>query len=433
MTVTEKKSTPKEDAILIVGAGVFGLSTALELKRRGFRNVTVLDRYMPPVLDGSSVDISRIIRTDYADPLYNKMATEALELWKTEYKDYYYQPGFVRLTKSDGNDHYLEKSLDISRNLGIKIDEFPDANGIRKLYPDIPSRLDGLTAYNNASGGWANAEGAIEYLSKRCSLAGVSFVLGARGTVRSLVLRGDQVVGVNTAAGDPIMASRVILATGAWTGRLLPIQHATNGSGQPVGFIQLSADEAKRLEDMPVIMNMVTGMFVFPPSPGKHVLKIARHGYGFATRVKVGEGESTRTISAPKCEENVSASFLPHDADAALREGLAQLVPEFADRPWLNRRLCWYSDTALGDFIVDHHPTMDGLFVATGGSGHGFKFLPVLGQYIADCFENIAPQDLRIKWKLPKADGKNFLQMEGDGSRCGPPLRTLDYHEQAKL
>lgn len=60
---------------------------------------------------------------------------------------------------------------------------------------------------------------------------------------------------------------------------------------------------------------------------------------------------------------------MPEDAQEGLRDGLRDLVPEFAERPWSRLRLCWYSDTPEGDFIVDKHPQIPGLFIATGGSG----------------------------------------------------------------
>lgn len=107
--MTTRVPARKIDSILIVGAGVFGLSTAIELNKRGYENVTVLDRYLPPVVDGSSVDISRVIRTDYADPLYGKMAREALDGWQGEYKDFYYHSGFVMLAENGGHS-YIEKS-----------------------------------------------------------------------------------------------------------------------------------------------------------------------------------------------------------------------------------------------------------------------------------------------------------------------------------
>ena len=65
---------------------MFGLSTARELSRRGYSNITLLDRYLPPVPDGSSVDISRVIRLDYADDFYTTLGLEAMEGWETEYR-----------------------------------------------------------------------------------------------------------------------------------------------------------------------------------------------------------------------------------------------------------------------------------------------------------------------------------------------------------
>jgi sarcosine oxidase/L-pipecolate oxidase len=227
-----------------------------------------------------------------------------------------------------------------------------------------------MKAYYNKTGGWADAESAIRQLAMECSLAGVSFVTGSRGRAVSLRYSGHKVTGVNVAEGEPIAAAQVILSTGAWSNRLLPISHASSGSGQPVGFVRLTPEEAEKLADMPVIINLSTGVFIFPPTPKTNVLKIARHGYGWATEIEVTDplGQS-RTVSTPKYENNAAANYLPEDAQQALREGLQQLVPEIGDHEWLRTRLCWYSDTPEGDFIVDHHPVEEGLFLATGGSG----------------------------------------------------------------
>lgn len=357
----------KDDSILIVGAGVFGLSTALELKKRGYRDVTVIDRYLPPVVDGSSVDISRVIRVDYADPLYAQMAREAHEGWTTTYRDHYYQSGFVMLAQQPGHP-YIEKSNDINKKNGIPLEEYDDASQVRGPYPSIPTKLDGLKAYVNHRGGWADAEGSIRHLSMQCSLAGVTFITGPRGTAQSLRYNGDRVSGVNTVQGPPLQASRVILATGAWTNRLVAIDHAASASGQPLGFIRLTPEEAQKLAGMPVVINLHLGFFIFPPTPGSNILKIARHCYGFATDVPVVG--TSRRVSSPKRDGNgVDASYLPDDAEAALREGLSHLAPEFANHKWMNRRLCWYTDTPEGDFVVDNDPNTKGLFLATAGAG----------------------------------------------------------------
>lgn len=358
----------KNEPIVIIGAGVFGLSTALELKTRGYSQVTILDRYLPPVPDGSSVDISRIIRVEYADPLYAKMARESHKGWLRGYKDHYHESGFVMLfDKAKGNE-YVQKSREVSRALGQEITEYPNRDALACAYPGIQVNFEGLEALGNPHGGWADAAGAIRQLSAQCSGAGVSFLTGPRGRVTSLRYKDKRVVGVNVAEGSPIPASQVILSTGAWSNTLVNLSHTSSASGQPVGFIQLTDGEAKQLEKMPVIINLSTGIFCFPPTPGTKILKVARHGYGYATRMKA-ENTSDLVSSPKRDSNNAENAYLPEDADAALREGLRQLVPQFANHPWMTRRLCWYSDTPEGDFVIDHHPEIDGLFLATGGAG----------------------------------------------------------------
>ncbi|RDW86103.1 NAD(P)/FAD-dependent oxidoreductase [Aspergillus mulundensis] len=424
----------KMDSILIIGAGVFGLSTALELTRRGYTNITVLDRHVPPVVDGSSVDISRIIRADYADPVYAQMALEAYKGWTSTYSDFYYESGFVLISETASNP-YIEKSKQNILDKGGRVREFSNIRQMRALYPGIEADLPSAQGYNNPVGGWADAAGSIGRLASQCSVAGVSFITGRRGTVHSLRRSADRVVGVNLADGTHLLASQVILATGAWSNRLIDLSHTASSSGQPVGFIQLTADEAVKFAKTPVMINMTSGVFSFPPTPGTNILKLARHGYGFATEVK---SEATgRTISGPRRDSsNAASGFLPDDADAGLRDGLKSLFPSLADRPWINRRLCWYTDTPTGDFIIDRHPALEGLFVATGGAGHAFKFLPVLGKYVADCFEDRASNELRQKWRLKAPEKESVggsVVMSGDGSRGGPPLRKLSVLEQSKL
>ncbi|KAL6237967.1 hypothetical protein BDW75DRAFT_52536 [Aspergillus navahoensis] len=424
----------KTDSILIIGAGVFGLSTALELTKRGYTDITVLDRQVPPVVDGSSVDISRIIRADYADPIYAQMALEAYKGWTSTYADFYHESGFILLSETASN-QYIEKSKQNIVDKGGHVDEFSNITQMRALYPNIEVDLPSAKGYRNPRGGWADAAGSIGRLASDCSVAGVSFITGRRGTVHSLRRSSNCVVGVNLADGTHLLASQVILATGAWTNRLIDLSHTASSSGQPVGFVQLTPAEAAKFAKIPVMVNMTTGVFSFPPTPGTNILKLARHGYGYATEVR--SAATGRIISGPKRDSsNAATGYLPDDADAALRDGLRRFFPSLGDRPWSNRRLCWYTDTPNGDFIIDRHPTLDGLFVATGGAGHAFKFLPVLGKYIADCFENRAPSELRQKWRLKapeKESSPGSVVMSGDGSRGGPPLRKLSVLEQSKL
>lgn len=365
-TAAIQPSVSKDKRITIVGAGLFGLTTALELSRRGYRNILVLDRYLPPVPDGSSVDISRIIRPDYADEFYAQMGLEAMRGWEGEYAPFFYRSGL--LCTSQGNTHpYLETSRRNLEKLGLRVQSL-EGNQLQERYPAMRGDLSDIKGYTNPICGWADARQSVDYLARQCTQLGVSFITGSHGMVTSLVKRREEVVGVKTHSGSVITSDQVILATGAWTPHLIDMTNLSISTGQPVGFIQLTPDEAEQLKDCPIVIDLSTGWFSFPPTPGTNILKVARHGYGYETsRVSA---QLNKLVSAPKLDSsNVSSKFIPADAESALREGLSLFFPQFKDRPFVNRRLCWYADTPQGDFMVDYHPSLKNLFVATGDSG----------------------------------------------------------------
>ena len=364
---------PSKDAsIIIVGAGVFGLTLARELCQRGYVRVTVLDRHLPPVPDGSSVDLSRIIRSDYADAQYIKMAVEAVAGWEIEYSRYYHESGIL-IISDEGGHSYLKKAKKQVQSQGGQINIFEDASNIRDPHREFTSgTLQNCEGYLNPRGGWADSAEAVRHLASQCATLGVSFITGTRGSVDSLVLDGTCVIGVNVKEGLPLLAEHVVLATGAWTSRLIDLTSSAVSTAQPVGFIQLAADEADRLRRMPIAIDLDSGFFVFPPTPSSNILKCARHGYGYETRVSMTTpaGEQQQ-ISAPGLNgDGTRALFLPPDAEFSLREGLRRFFsPSISERPFVKKHLCWYTDTPQGDFIVDHHPYLRNLFLATGGSG----------------------------------------------------------------
>lgn len=373
---TSTRSRHKSDRILIVGAGVFGLGAASELAARGYQNITVVDRFSPPVPDGSSVDISRVIRADYADLIYGRMATEAQALWQTEYKDHFHQSGLVLLTETPEHP-YIEGCIDVLRNAKQPFTRLGNGNEAKKTYPALSGNLCRMSGYTNAAGGWADAAAAIKQLASKCAQRRVSFITGPRGTATQLQRRGNKITGIEVLSGPPITADHIILATGAWTSSLIPTYESVISTGQPVGFLQLTADEGERLRKLPVVINLSSGFFVFPPTPGTNILKVARHGFGYENPVEVkyppaqkGMPVLQKTVSSPiRDTSGARTSFIPADSDKALRDGIRQVLPEFADRVWDRTRLCWYTDTPRGDFIITDHPQVEGLFLATGGSG----------------------------------------------------------------
>jgi sarcosine oxidase/L-pipecolate oxidase len=163
---------------------------------------------------------------------------------------------------------------------------------------------------------------------------------------------------------------------------------------------------------------------MIPPSRRK--LKIARHGHGYLNPTTIPHPESqdpadTITVSLPYTHVTDPNLVIPAEGRRACNAFLHSIHPSLAapSRPFTSTRICWYTDTRDGDFLITYHPRYKGLFVATGGSGHGFKFLPVIGDSILECVEGRTPEEFKERWRWPAERVPEEL-WPGDGSRGGP-------------
>lgn len=156
------------------------------------------------------------------------------------------------------------------------------------------------------------------------------------------------------------------------------------------------------------------------------MLKVARHAYGYSnpTRTKVpnGDGQAEMEVSLPFTTWDTAEATVPPEGERACRAALREIIPALGDRPFDYGRVCWYTDTPTGDFLIDYHPSYTGLFLATGGSGHGFKFLPVIGERIVDALGGKLEGALRDRWRWREDVGADGCE---DGSRGGKPGMVL--------
>lgn len=256
------------------------------------------------------------------------------------------------------------------------------------------------------------------------------------GTVTSLTYSDDltKVTGAVLSTGEVLVAELTMLAAGAWTPSLIDLSGRAEASGQVIAYLLLSSEEQKRLENIPVMLSFTSGMFIIPPR--NNILKIARHAYGYLNPVRIPHSDpkirAKKTgamvkVSVPMTSHNTPGLWIPKEGEEACRQCLKEMVPWLSERPFEGTRICWYTDTPKGDFLVDYHPEYKGLFLATGGSGHAFKFLPVIGEEVLEVLEGrVEKGSLRELWKWTenKVEGKEI--MLGDGSRSGTPGLILE-------
>lgn len=268
----------KTSKIVVVGAGVFGLSTASHLLQRGYTSITVLDRSeVLPAPDAASCDINKgtslaacnyyenltcplVVRSSYSDIFYTKLAREAIELWKNEevwgdtYHEYVGYPNYLRdlclnqwccssrcgvfvvrspppsTAKTSTNDSaYSDISHANDLQLGARIDELTSVDAIRSIFPPaVPLSSDTYTSaagYLNRDGGWAAAAMGVERLLRRVIKDGGT-VLGGKAVVELVKVaeEGDamKTVGVRCADGTVYDADLVVIASGSWTPSAFP-------------------------------------------------------------------------------------------------------------------------------------------------------------------------------------------------------------------
>ncbi|KAF2464752.1 sarcosine oxidase [Lindgomyces ingoldianus] len=428
-------------SVLIIGSGVFGLSTAYSLcKNPLFDNtsITLVDRQPFPSPDGSSIDTSRIVRPDYASPPYTRLASAAQSLWRTTFAPQHYHENGLCITASGSEEKYVSSSLANVQALGTgKIEVLKNSDDVKRVTGT--ENASGSAGYINWSSGWVDAEGAMRWLhSKISQLNRVNFLTG---TVTKLLINHTThaVSGAHLQDGRTLTASLTILSAGAWTPSLLDLRGIANATGQVLVYLPITPSEESRLATLPTLLNLSTGLFLIPPSQG--LLKIARHGHGYANPTTIPHPESanpsdTITVSLPPHSASHSQS-VPQEGESACRAFLSHVYPSLSytssssSRPFTKTRVCWYTDTQTGDFLISYHPKYTGLFVATGGSGHAFKFLPVIGDKIVECVLGNTPEDFRGKWEWPVKRVSEEL-WEGDGSRGGPIGMVLG-EEMAKI
>jgi len=358
--------------IIVVGAGINGVTATIELRKRG-HDVVLVDPGPLPHSLAASTDISKAVRAAYgADDEYTKLAERSIKIWREWNQEFdtqlYHEVGvmFVRQRELKPGDFEYESFKTLERR-GHKIERINSPRSWKRFQAWSPEfYLDGVL---ELEAGYAESGRVVATLIRRAKSLGIELLEGARFS--KLDERDHGVGGIVLDTGQRIASDFVVMAVGAWTPYLLPFtKKIFHASGQPVFHLQPRQPELFTPECFPVFGADITttGYYGFPINRDG-VVKIANHGAG-----REMSPESSKRAVTPEDEKN-------------LREFLSSTFPALADAPIVYSRICMYCDTHDGHFWIARDPDRPGLIIAAGDCGHGFKFAPVLGEIIADAVE----------------------------------------------
>lgn len=251
---------------LIVGAGVFGASTAFHLsKQEPSASIILIDQTPFPCPFGASHDINKIIRADYSDEFYCKLALEAQKSWREDpiFKSYYHQTGMVTV-----DDTGLGRSIiENHKQLGERCDgEIFSPDELERRFGGIyhDTDLHGVKEiFFNPLSGWAEATSALTKVIEVAVEQGVRYVTAS---VSRLIFDGcGACIGVRATGGTVVYASKVILCTGAGTAKLLAdsapsrpevwVKDRMVAAGVCIAAVKLTEAQAEKFRDVPVMVH----------------------------------------------------------------------------------------------------------------------------------------------------------------------------------
>jgi len=353
---------------IILGLGAMGSSTADELAQRGQR-VLGFDRHEPPHTFGSTHGKSRIIRLAYMeDPAYVPLLRRAYERWSdlesASGRNLLQVTGGLMIGGVDSTAVHGSRASAEEHGLPHQM---LDAAEVRRRFPEFHLPSDHLALYEEIAGVLV-PEACIEVYMGRARTAGAE--LRTNTVVDAWEVVGDQVR--VSAQGQEYVANQLVIAAGPWAETLLPA-HAPSlqVTRQVMHWFQPASNVANFQADrFPV--------YVWEPPEGDVFYGFpALDGPTRGVKIAIHHGGEPTTVA------DLDREVLPHDV-RRIKNCMNERMPALAAGEWMEGAVCPYTNTPDEHFILGTHPEHENVHLASGFSGHGFKFASVVGEILAD-------------------------------------------------
>jgi len=356
--------------VAVVGAGVFGSWIALQLQQSGL-SVILIDAYGPGNGRSSSGGQTRVIRIGYGDQeIYSHWSIRSLEMWRGLFHrsgraSFFQESGVLWMARE--RDPLTVRTLETLKKLGVRHERLMRQE-LEARWPQID--FGPITwAIHEPESGFLMAFHAVQAVVQRARKLGSRY-LPAR-IARPAATEG-RLSTLRTSRGETVSAETYVFACGPWLATLFPeiLGERIFTTRQEVFYLGPPPGEERfKIGAIPVWVDFAEEFYGVPDFKGRGFkLALDRHG---------------PPVDPDSLERIVSRDTAGHILDYAARR-----FPSLKGSPIIGSEVCQYTNTSNGDFLIDRHPQMDNVWLVGGGSGHGFKHGPALGEYVAARINN---------------------------------------------
>jgi glycine/D-amino acid oxidase-like deaminating enzyme len=374
--------------VVVIGAGVFGVWTAYHLAGAG-ASVTLVDAYGAGNSRSSSGDESRILRCGYGSAeIYSRLAMRSRELWReldarADSALPLWHPCGVLWLAPDGDQYATETLVALQRG-GYPVDVLDHAV-VESRYPHLLADGAGLLMLE-PQGGVIMARRSVQALAAELTRQGVIIRTGQAQRPPA----PGRVSAIRLSDGTALRGDRFVFACGAWLPGLFSDLRITPTRQVVIYFGTPGGDDRFGAARTPALIDFASGVYAIPDLENRGVkVGIDTHG--------------------PRFNPDTDERIVDRDSISQARAWLVRRLPALADAPIAESRVCQYENTASGDFLIDRHPDHDNVWIVGGGSGHGFKHGPAVGEYVARLISTGAATDARFAIRMADAPGHRVV------------------------